>query len=213
MPSSWQRQGAGQAGRGPGWGAHGEAQSAAQSQRARSPGALGIAAAGRAAGTGGAQSERSRHRCAVFTPGFHGLGLAGEGGARELSRLSLPFPPSLRAGRNFIQERKKQTTLRAESGSCRRLGCGLRTPCQSGQPRGHRGSEEGPGSTSFVRGHPLGGGAAPEVQLGVTRRILAPGEGSEGLSRQVGREGPEPRGGWRSGGYRRRFPAEPQAPH
>lgn len=59
----------------------------------------------------------------------------------------------------------------------------------------------------------LGGGAAPEVQLGVTRRSLAPGEGSEGLSRQVGREGPEPRGGWRSGGYRRRLPAEPQAPH
>lgn len=185
MPSSWQRQGAGQAGRGPGWGAHGEAQSAAQSQRARSPGALGIAAAGRAAGTGGAESERSRHRCLVFTPGFHGLGLAGEGGATELSRLSLPFPPSLRAGRNFIQERKKSgnfiSTRRAESGSCRRLGCGLRTPCQSGQPRGHRGSEEGPGSTLFARGHPLGVESSPRS----TTRGHPPQPGSWGGERGV----------------------------
>lgn len=77
-----------------------------------------MSAAGRLAGPsallgGGSarQSERRRHRSAMFAPGFHGLGLAREGDAaeeesRKLSACSLP--PSFQAGRNFIQERKKK---------------------------------------------------------------------------------------------------------
>lgn len=166
MPSSWQWQGAGQAAvAGPGWGttpAHREAHSAAQSHSARSPGGLGISAAGgrgtwRAGERTGALAAASRlwvprpgrravpsvrtaPRTLLGVGGGGGGGERGDGAVREgqalLSDLrysvsqaglgkggrhrrrrsqgnflrcgSLPFPPSFRAGRNFIQERKKK---------------------------------------------------------------------------------------------------------
>jgi hypothetical protein len=63
MPSSWQWQGAGQAGRpGPGWGslpARADAHSTAQSHSARSPGGLCISAAG--CGAPGGRSDGRAH--------------------------------------------------------------------------------------------------------------------------------------------------------
>lgn len=67
MPSSWQWQGAGQAGRpGPGWGSlpeRADAHSAAQSHSARSPGGLSISAAAGCGAPGGRSDGRAHGAC------------------------------------------------------------------------------------------------------------------------------------------------------
>ena len=134
-----------------------------------------------------------------------GLGKGGRhggGGAKGTFSPLAPLPSFPPSWQEFHPGKKKANNPESGERDLQAFGLRAQDLVPEGTASGPQGIGGAPRKHLACSRSPTWGGAAPEVQLGVTLRTLAPGEGSEGLSRQVSREGPEPRGGWRSGGYK-----------